>query len=321
MRFNFRKVLFIFSALLMFAISGELAAQDLLTLVPQTASISVEGDTTEVLTAVLQDAGVPVPGETIYFEVLNDLGEVSPTSGTTNSYGQISTTYYAYKTAGTDTVVAYWYEVASRQDLADTVIITINPGLIAGFNVGLEGGVTFIWPWDDTVNIEVTAVDTFGNTTDVGLPLNVRLSANRTEVDFLGGTTCLMQTAVELYPMVATAFMSGLIITVEDVLNPSINGSSYPINVGTGVEERPIVSDISAAFGTGDISYAVAEDGEVAIKVYNKVGMEVGSLVEGVVKRGYYQASLEGMNLSSDVYFVVMQGPGVNKKIKATLIK
>ena len=69
------------------------------------------------------------------------------------------------------------------------------------------------------------------------------------------------------------------------------------------------------------MSYAVAEAGRVTIKVYNKVGMQVGSLVDGAVSPGYYQASLKGLGLSSDIYFVVMQGPGVNKKIKATLIK
>jgi len=40
-----------------------------------------------------------------------------------------------------------------------------------------------------------------------------------------------------------------------------------------------------------------------------------------VVEPGYYQTSLKGLNLSSDIYFVVMEGPGITKRIKATLIK
>ncbi len=199
--------------------------------------------------------------------------------------------------------------------------LTWLPISVVGFDVAIEGGLTTIKAIDDTVNMEVTAIDMFGNTTGVGLPLNVILSATR-PVNFLSGETQLMEDPVSLYPMVATQPASDLVLRAADISHPAINGSSDPIVVDpSGIEEGPVVSGISASFGSGDITYAVATDGEVSIKVYNKVGMEVGSLVNGAVKRGYYQASLEGLNLSSDIYFVVMQGPGINKKIKATLIK
>jgi len=198
--------------------------------------------------------------------------------------------------------------------------VTWLPIDVVGFSVGLEGGADTM-ETDVTVNVEVTAIDTFGNTTDVGLPLNVVLSANRAGVDF-PGTTHLIETSVDLFPTVATEVCTGLIITVADLLNPSINGSSYPIEViAAGVGEVPIVSNVSAKFGIGDILYSVAKAGKVEIKVYNKAGMEVGALVNGVVEPGYYQTSLKGLNLSSDIYFVVMEGPGVTKRIKATLIK
>jgi len=199
--------------------------------------------------------------------------------------------------------------------------LTWLPIDVVTFNVGLESGADTI-ETNVTVNVEVTAIDTFGNTTNVGLPLNVVLSANRAGVDF-PGTTHLMETAVTLFPTIATEVCTGLIITVADLLNPGINGSSYPIEVipSSGVGEVPIVSNISAKFGSGDILCAVAEEGNVDVKVYNKVGMEVGTLLNGVVKPGYYPVSLKGLNLSSDIYFVVMEGPGVTKRIKATLIK
>jgi hypothetical protein len=199
--------------------------------------------------------------------------------------------------------------------------LTWLPIDVVGFTVAIEGGLTTITAIDDTVNMEVTAIDEFGNTTGVGLPLNVILSATR-PVNFLSGETQLMESQVSLFPMVATQQASDLVLRAADISTPAINGSSDPIIVNpSGIEEGPVVSGISASFGSGDISYAVAADGEVSIKVYNKVGMEVGSLVDGAVSRGYYQASLKSLNLSSDIYFVVMQGPGINKKIKATLIK
>jgi len=325
MRFNFRKVFFVFFVILLFSFSGDLAAQvpDNLVVTPESATLNLNG--TQQFQARLTSSSAGVDGERVYFYVLDPpaLGSIDPEDSLTNGGGYAYTTYTASTTCGVDTLVVTWYEKTSRQDLVDTVIITINPGLIVGFNVQLEGGETEIWIYDDTVNIEVTAIDIFGNTTDLGLPLNAHLSANRTGVVFTGGEIRLMDNSIELYPMVATVGGVGLIITVEDLSKPSVNGESYPITVYPidAVEESPVVSDISVAFGTGDISYAVAEDGEVTIKVYNKVGMEVATLVDGVVSRGYYQALLEELGLSSDVYFVVMQGPGINKKIKATLIK
>jgi hypothetical protein len=199
--------------------------------------------------------------------------------------------------------------------------LTWLPTEVVGFTVAIEGGLTTITAIDDTVNMEVTAIDEFGNTTGVGLPLNVILSATR-PVTFLSGETQLMGDPVSLFPMVATQQTSDLVLRIADISTPAINGSSDPIIVNpSGIEEGPVVSSISASFGSGEISYAVATDGDISIKVYNKVGMEVGSLVDGAVSRGYYQASLKALNLTSDIYFVVMQGPGIDKKIKATLIK
>ncbi|MEJ2306551.1 MAG: hypothetical protein P8Y30_03230, partial [candidate division WOR-3 bacterium] len=162
---------------------------------------------------------------------------------------------------------------------------------VVGFEVGLEGGATTMETGVET-DVEVTAIDMFGNATAVGLPLNIVLSANKTGVTFPTGTTQLMQTAVDLFPTVANDTCSGLIITAADISEPSINGSSYEITVTAGgIEEGPVVSNVSAKFGSGDILCAVAEAGEVTVKVYNKVGMEVGTLLSGNVDPGYYQLS------------------------------
>ena len=173
----------------------------------------------------------------------------------------------------------------------------------------------------EPINVEVTAIDEFGNATAVGLPLNVVLSDNLGVVDF-PGTTHLMDASVKLFPSVATEVCTGLTITVADLLNPGINGTSYEIEVvAGGVAEVPVVSGISAEFGTGNIVCALAKEGPVSVKVYDKVGREVTTLLSGNKEPGYYPVSLEGLNLASDVYFVVMEGPDVNKKAKVTLIK
>lgn len=90
--------------------------------------------------------------------------------------------------------------------------------------------------------------------------------------------------------------------------------------VAGGIEEEPDVSGISAAFGSGEILCAVAEEGKFTVKVFDKLGRETGILLNRKVERGYYPLSLKDLNLASDIYFVVMRGPGIDTKIKVTLI-
>jgi hypothetical protein len=88
-----------------------------------------------------------------------------------------------------------------------------------------------------------------------------------------------------------------------------------------GIAEGPAESGISAVFGTGEVLCAAAEEGEFTVKVYDKLGREAGILLNKKVKRWYHSLSLKNLKLSSDIYFVVMRGPGVDKKIiKVTLI-
>jgi hypothetical protein len=198
-------------------------------------------------------------------------------------------------------------------------VLTWLPIGLAGFRVELPDTIGT----NDTVDVMVSGIDMFGNVTDSLLPRNIVLSANRTGVTFPAGATHNMRDATEAFPTVAATVCSGLIITAADIGDPSIYGDSNPVEVvqGSGVEGVPIVSGISVKFGSGDVVYSIAEAGVYFVEVYNKLGSKVATLADGEMGPGYYQASLKGLNLSSDVYFVVMSGPGVNKKVKTALIK
>jgi hypothetical protein len=290
---------------------------------PDTVTLTLDGTSAEASQVTWFVANLGGPTQPVGDTVVGLTAPIPPGYfGTPGPYGGLCFALVANQVAETVTITAT--DTAGHTGTSPE--LTWLPTGVVGFNVALEGGLTTITAIDDTVNMEVTAIDEFGNTTGMGLPLNVVLSATR-PVEFLGGEMQLMENPVSLFPMVATQEASDLVLRIADYLVPSINGSSDPIIVNpSGIDEEPIVegpvvSSISARFGSGDISYAVATDGEVSIKVYNKVGMQVGSLVDGAVSRGYYQASLKALNLSSDIYFVVMQGPGIDKKIKATLIK
>jgi hypothetical protein len=226
-------------------------------------------------------------------------------------------------------------EIGISNQVAETVPVTVTdtaghtgtsaevtwlPIEVVGFDVALEGGATQMETMEET-NVEVTAIDEFGNATDVGLPLNVLLSANRSGVQFPGATH-LMNSPVELFPTIASEVTTGLIITVSDLLDPGVNGQSYEIEViAGGIADVPVVSGITAEFASGNIVCALATEGPLEVKVYDKVGREVATLLSGNKKPGYYPVSLEGLNLASDVYFVVMEGPDVSEKAKVTLIK
>ncbi|MEJ2307144.1 MAG: hypothetical protein P8Y30_06340, partial [candidate division WOR-3 bacterium] len=154
MNSNTWKVLLVFSALLMFAFTGELAAQDNLVITPDGATLDLED--TQVFQARLSESGIGVNGETVEFEVLNPpaLGSVDPEDSMTVNGGYAHTTYTAATTSGTDTLVASW------EGLADTVIITINPGTATSLNVSpgdttvvvAEDAIIVVELWDDFLN-------------------------------------------------------------------------------------------------------------------------------------------------------------------------
>jgi hypothetical protein len=126
-----------------------------------------------------------------------------------------------------------------------------------------------------------------------------------------------------------TEFIAGStaeIVTVE-VTWVSINlldtlSSTVDIEITAGgITERPDVSEISYLFGSEKILCEVADEGEVTVKVLDKLGREAGILLNGKVNHGCYELSLQDLNLPSDIYFVVMQGPGIKtQQIKISLL-
>jgi hypothetical protein len=173
------------------------------------------GETLE-LRAYLEKEGAGLAGEELSFDVIIGDGSVNPTSGVTDSEGEVYTEFTAGSTEETVTVEVMWVS----ENLIDTL--------------------------SATVDIEVVAEE--------------------------------------------------------------------------GIAEAPSVSGISASFGSGEILCEVAKKGEITVKVYDKLGREAGTLLNGIVERGYHPLSLKNLKLASDIYFVVMQGQGIDEKIKIILI-
>jgi choice-of-anchor B domain-containing protein len=69
------------------------------------------------------------------------------------------------------------------------------------------------------------------------------------------------------------------------------------------------------------ISYSLAENGNVMLTVYNVLGERVDVLVNDVQSAGTHSVNFNASNLSGGIYFLVMESADFIKTIKMTLIK
>ncbi len=69
------------------------------------------------------------------------------------------------------------------------------------------------------------------------------------------------------------------------------------------------------------INYNLHASGHVTLKVYDVLGREVMTLVDGYQNVGVHSASFDGSNLSSGIYFYRITAPGINQVKKMILIK
>ncbi len=99
---------------------------------------------------------------------------------------------------------------------------------------------------------------------------------------------------------------------------------------GTGVEERgnnqPFVFSLNQNYPnpfnpSTIISYQVPSDGMVSLKVYDMLGREVSTLVNGVKAAGNYTATFNAANLPSGVYFYTLQAGNYTVTKKAILLR
>lgn len=94
---------------------------------------------------------------------------------------------------------------------------------------------------------------------------------------------------------------------------------------------KPVNFDISQNYPNpsnpvSKIDFQLPFDAKVSIKVYDMTGKEVSILVNGNLTSGFHQTEFNGSNLSSGVYFYMINATGVNgeafaKTMKMILIK
>jgi flagellar hook assembly protein FlgD len=69
------------------------------------------------------------------------------------------------------------------------------------------------------------------------------------------------------------------------------------------------------------LSYDIARDGNVTLKIYNLLGNEVATLVNGRLAAGVYRANWNAATVPSGTYFAVLKAGDVRLMQKLLLMK
>jgi photosystem II stability/assembly factor-like uncharacterized protein len=102
-------------------------------------------------------------------------------------------------------------------------------------------------------------------------------------------------------------------------------------NVVTSIEEQKI-SGIPASFNlyqnypnpfnpSTTIKFDIPGNGNVTLKIYDLLGREISTLINGYRSAGNYEASFNGNNISTGIYFYKLQFAGLEQTKKLMLIK
>lgn len=69
------------------------------------------------------------------------------------------------------------------------------------------------------------------------------------------------------------------------------------------------------------IKYQIPKATHLTIKLYDQLGRELGLLYDGDQQSGYYQATVDGTNLASGIYYCSLNAGEFSKVIKMILVK
>ena len=100
------------------------------------------------------------------------------------------------------------------------------------------------------------------------------------------------------------------------------NITGVPVNTQTIPENFSLSQNFPNPFNpTTNIEFTMPKDGNVTLKVYDMIGSEVKTLVEGNHKAGIYNIYFDGSELSSGVYFYRLTAGNFTQTRKMILIK
>ena len=122
----------------------------------------------------------------------------------------------------------------------------------------------------------------------------------------------------------------------EDILyfrSNAVNNPTYLIYVSgqgtTDVEDNYILPNENSLYQnypnpfnpTTTIRYSISKPTHVVVKIYDGLGKEITTLVDGLIRSGIHQIEFDGSSLSSGIYFYQMITDGFWETKKLMLLK
>ncbi|MGB2868588.1 MAG: T9SS type A sorting domain-containing protein, partial [Bacteroidota bacterium] len=118
----------------------------------------------------------------------------------------------------------------------------------------------------------------------------------------------------------------------EEIIAAGIVGSGGVLYKGAGQEAITWGFDIPEKFSlsqnypnpfnpTTTINYGIAADGQVTLRIYNALGQEVVTLVDGFLRAGRYHTQWNASGLASGIYYFRIQTPTFHSVQKMVLLK
>ncbi len=117
---------------------------------------------------------------------------------------------------------------------------------------------------------------------------------------------------------------SGVLNT--SAMEQGIVGNVVPTAIGNQGTETPEKFELSQNYPnpfnpTTNIKFSIPKDGFASLKVFNTLGQLVGTYYDGFIKAGFYNASIDGSELSSGIYFYTLTTKDFVETKKMNLVK
>jgi hypothetical protein len=114
-------------------------------------------------------------------------------------------------------------------------------------------------------------------------------------------------------------------MNLSDVQQAVQSSVTSPLGV-SGSSEIPIVYSLSQNYPNPfnpvtHVKFSIPKDGNVSLKIYDMLGNEVATYLDGFTKAGVYNAEIDASSWASGVYFYKLTANGFTDTKKMTLVK
>ena len=212
-----------------------------------------------------------------------------------------------------------WYDVlptfTDPQDLLTTQVDVLKTYSLATSDTTSAA----LMPWWRLVATPVTEYFVYSD-----FPIPVDLSYSETN---LTGTDGLPIGDLNWFPADKATFWANHAKYFGDLVTAWNEGKLVePVGVSGGTIAKPVEFELNQNYPnpfnpTTTINFTLPQAGNVTLKVYNSLGQEVATLMDGFKMAQTYQVNFDGSSLSSGIYYYSLETENSNKTMKMLLMK